>query len=282
VAQLFGLEAEVEDEPQEGAEPRSRSLVLEQPLEERLERFLQMSDDDPYFFPKINPGTGKQIQATNWQIVNCSTAANYFHVLRRQIYRDFRKPLVCMTGKFTLRLREATSTIDEMAEGTRFQRVIAEGHGAAAEEDLVAPSETKRLVLCSGKVYYDLLRARKLNNIKDVALIRVEQLSPFPFDLVKEQLDLYAGAEVVWCQEEPKNQCGWQYVRPRIETASRGLEGNDAPRLAQYTGRATAASTATGFKYTHIAELHEFLRDALVGEEVEVEKVDGGFPVWKL
>jgi 2-oxoglutarate dehydrogenase E1 component len=214
----------------------------------RLERFLQMSDDDPYFFPKINPGTGKQIQATNWQIVNCSTAANYFHVLRRQIYRDFRKPLVCMTGKFTLRLREATSTIDEMAEGTRFQRVIAEGHGAAAEEDLVAPSETKRLVLCSGKVYYDLLRARKLNNIKDVALIRVEQLSPFPFDLVKEQLDLYAGAEVVWCQEEPKNQGGWQYVRPRIETASRGLEGNDAPRLAQYTGRATAASTATGFK----------------------------------
>jgi 2-oxoglutarate dehydrogenase E1 component len=113
---------------------------------------------------------------------------------------------------------------------------------------LVAPSETKRLVLCSGKVYYDLLRARKLNNIKDVALIRVEQLSPFPFDLVKEQLDLYAGAEVVWCQEEPKNQGGWQYVRPRIETASRGLEGNDAPRLAQYTGRATAASTATGFK----------------------------------
>ena len=209
----------------------------------------QMSDDDPYFFPKINPGTGKQIQATNWQVVNCSTAANYFHVLRRQIYRDFRKPLICMTGKFTLRLREATSTIDDMAEGTRFQRVIGEGHGTAAEEDLVAPSEMKRLVLCSGKVYYDLQRARRLNDIKDVALIRVEQISPFPFDLVKEQMDLMPNAELVWCQEEPKNQGCWQYVRPRIETASKGLEGNDAPRAAQYCGRVTAASTATGFKY---------------------------------
>merc|ERR1711937_968839 len=116
----------------------------------------------------------------------------------------------------------------------------------------------------------------KLNNIKDVALIRVEQLTPFPFDLVKEQLDLYDGAEVIWCQEEPKNQGGWQYVRPRIETASKGLGGTDAPRPAKYTGRATAASTATGFKYTHIAELHDFLRDALVGESVEVETVEGG------
>lgn len=214
----------------------------------RLERFLQMSDDDPYFFPKINPGTGKQIQATNWQIVNCSTAANYFHVLRRQIYRDFRKPLVCMTGKYTLRLREAMSSIDEMSEVTRFQRVIGEGHGAASEDDLVSASDVKRVVFCSGKVYYDLLRARKLNDIRDVALVRVEQLSPFPFDLVKDQLDLYAGAEVVWCQEEPKNQGGWQYVRPRIETASKGLDGTDAPRSAKYTGRATAASTATGFK----------------------------------
>ena len=214
----------------------------------RLERFLQMSDDDPYFFPKINPGTGKQIQGTNWQIVNCSTAANYFHVLRRQLYRDFRKPLVCMTGKYTLRLREATSSIDEMSEGTRFQRVIGEGHGTAAEDDLLPASDIRRVVFCSGKVYYDLLRARKLNSIRDVALIRVEQLCPFPFDFVKEQLDLYAGAEVIWCQEEPKNQGGWQYVRPRIETASKGLGGTDAPRVAKYTGRSTAASTATGFK----------------------------------
>ena len=114
-------------------------------------------------------------------MVNCSTAANYYHVLRRQVLRNFRKPLICMTGKFTLRLKEATSEMAEMSEGTRFRRVIEEGHGAAAEEDLVAPDQMRRLVLCSGKVYYDLQRARKLNNITDVALVRVEQLCPFPF-----------------------------------------------------------------------------------------------------
>ena len=160
-----------------------------------------------------------------------------------------------MTGKFTLRLREATSSLDEMSAGTRFQRVIGEGHGAAAEDDMVPASDMRRVVFCSGKVYYDLLRARKLNAINDVALVRVEQLSPFPFDLVKEQLDLYAGAEVVWCQEEPKNQGGWQYVRPRFETASKGLDGTDAPRVAKYTGRATAASTATGFKCASLTTL---------------------------
>ena len=203
-------------------------------------------------------------------MVNCSTAANYYHVLRRQVLRNFRKPLICMTGKFTLRLKEATSEIAEMSEGTRFRRVIEEGHGAAAEEDLVAPDQMRRLVLCSGKVYYDLQRARKLNNITDVALVRVEQLCPFPFgashsrphssrasvsekhctfaDHVKEAIDTYPQAELVWCQEEPKNQGAWQYVRPRIETASKGLEAQDTPRKPMYTGRPSAASTATGFK----------------------------------
>lgn len=203
-------------------------------------------------------------------MVNCSTAANYYHVLRRQVLRNFRKPLICMTGKFTLRLKEATSEMAEMSEGTRFRRVIEEGHGAAAEEDLVAPDQMRRLVLCSGKVYYDLQRARKLNNITDVALVRVEQLCPFPFgashsrprssrasvsetiarsaDHVKEAIDTYPQAELVWCQEEPKNQGAWQYVRPRIETASKGLEAQDTPRKPMYTGRPSAASTATGFK----------------------------------
>lgn len=148
-----------------------------------------------------------------------------------------------------------------LKSGTAHTLEIACVYSTAAEEEIVAPSEVKRLVLCSGKVYYDLQRARKLNNIKDVALVRVEQISPFPFDLVKDQMDSMPNAELVWCQEEPKNQGCWQYVRPRIETASKGLEGNDAVRAAQYCGRVTAASTATGFKYasphSHIPFVHK-------------------------
>ena len=140
----------------------------------RLERFLQMSDDDPYVFPEIKPGSGKQIQATNWQasrpkspplwlaplnrresavilqVVNCSTAANYFHVLRRQVARNFRKPLICMTGKSTLRLRDACSDMSELTADTRFMRVLGEGHGPSAEETLEEDEKIRRLVMCSG------------------------------------------------------------------------------------------------------------------------------------
>ena len=133
-----------------------------------------------------------------------------------------------MTGKCTLRLKEATAEMAEMSEGTRFRRVIEEGHGAAAEEDLVAPDQMRRLVLCSGKVYYDLQRARKLNNITDVALVRVEQLCPFPFGASHSRPHRYRASV--------------------SETASKGLEAQDTPRKPMYTGRPSAASTATGFK----------------------------------
>ena len=162
-----------------------------------------------------------------------------------------------------------------MAEGTRFMRVIPEGFGPARDEEHLAkdPLEVRRVVLCSGKVYYDLQRARALNQIGDVVIVRVEQLCLFPFDLVKEEVDHYPNAELLWCQEEHKNMGGWGYVRPRIETAT--------GKRARYTGRATAASTATGFKYTHINELHSFLADALVSKGAEVDRIEGGFPVWK-
>eukprot|EP01050_Picozoa_sp_SAG11_P003613 SAG11_NODE_208_length_12354_cov_19.490167_13_plen_118_part_00 len=117
-----------------------------------------------------------------------------------------------------------------------------------------------------------------MNSIRDVALVRVEQLSPFPFDLVRDEAARYPNADLVWCQEEHKNMGGWGYVRPRIETAT-GIRPS-------YAGRAAAASTATGFKYTHIAELHAFLADALLSEKkagaaAAVDRIEGGFPIWK-
>ncbi|XP_060516613.1 2-oxoglutarate dehydrogenase complex component E1 isoform X5 [Cylas formicarius] len=219
----------------------------------RLERFLQMSSDDPdYFPPESDDFAVRQLHDINWIIANCTTPANLFHLLRRQIALPFRKPLIIMTPKSLLRHPEARSSFDEMVEGTEFQRIIADD-GPAAQN----PQCVQKLIFCSGKVFYDLRKINKEKGIEDkIALIRVEQLTPFPFDLVKAECEKYPNAQIAWAQEEHKNQGGWAYVKPRFETTLAGQ------RDIVYIGRPVAASTATGSKAQHLKELKNLLDDA--------------------
>ncbi|KAK1126621.1 hypothetical protein K0M31_004247 [Melipona bicolor] len=263
----------------------------------RLERFLQMSADDPdYFPPESEEFAVRQLHDINWIVANCSTPANYFHILRRQIALPFRKPLILMTPKSLLRHPEAKSSFDMMLENTEFLRVIPE-EGVASQN----PNNVKRLLFCSGKVYYDLKKARAERKLDDkIAIARVEQISPFPYDLVKKEAAKYANAELIWAQEEPKNQGAWTYIQPRFYTAlngtrsvfsgstsydSRGsggwfsgwfsstkptvvseplsVESNKLKqRTLRYVGRPTAASPATGSKMQHLKELKQLFDDS--------------------
>ncbi|XP_069996327.1 2-oxoglutarate dehydrogenase complex component E1 isoform X3 [Penaeus vannamei] len=182
----------------------------------RLERFLQMTSDDPDVLPPFSDDFAiRQLSDINWIVANCSTPASYFHILRRQIALPFRKPLIIMTPKSLLRLPEARSSFDEMIEGTEFQRMYPEA-GPASNN----PANVKRLIFCSGRVYYDLLQARKEAGLEEkIAIARVEQIAPFPYDLVMKECAKYADAELVWSQEEHKNMGAWSYIQPRISTA---------------------------------------------------------------
>lgn len=222
----------------------------------RLERFLQMCDDDPDVIPDLNPETTTQIQDCNWQVVNASTPANYFHVLRRQVKREFRKPLVIMTPKSLLRDHVCKSSLEEFGEGTSFQRVIPE-----ESSGLDDPNGIKRLIFCSGKVYYDILKERSLRNMKNVAIARLEQISPFPFDLVAAEAAKYPNAEVVWRQEESKNMGAWAYVQPRFATALRTLEDGVQRAQVTYVGRDPSAAPATGSITTHQAENQALMKE---------------------
>jgi len=157
-----------------------------------------------------------QIQHTNMQVANVTTPANYFHVLRRQVHRNFRKPLVIATPKSLLRHKSAVSRLEDMAEGSAFQRFIPDTHTA-----LVAPKKVRKLLLCSGKVYYELEKHREEAGAHDVAIARLEQIAPFPFDKVAEEIKKFPAASVTWVQEEPRNMGAWFYVNPRIESATR-------------------------------------------------------------
>ncbi|KAJ8286387.1 hypothetical protein GJAV_G00038710 [Gymnothorax javanicus] len=212
----------------------------------RPERFLQMCNDDPDMLPKITEDFAvKQLYDCNWIVVNCSTPANYFHVLRRQILLPFRKPLIIFTPKSLLRHPEAISSFDELLPGSQFQRLIGE-QGSAAQ----SPERIKRLVFCTGKVFYELTRERNARGVEDtVAIARIEQLSPFPFDLVKAETARYPNADLVWCQEEHKNQGYYDYIRPRLRTTIART------RPVWYAGRDSAAAPATGNKHTHLLEL---------------------------
>ena len=220
----------------------------------RLERFLQMSADDPdYFPPESEEFAVRQLHDSNWIVANCSTPANYFHILRRQIALPFRKPLIIMTPKSLLRHPEAKSNFDLMLEDTQFLRVIPE-EGAAAQN----PNGVKKLLFCSGKVYYDLKKARTERKLDDkIAIARMEQISPFPYDLVKKEAAKYANAELLWAQEEHKNQGAWTYVQPRFHTALNGTRG------VIYAGRPTSSSPATGSKVQHLKELKQLVDDSL-------------------
>uniref|UniRef100_A0A672QXS7 oxoglutarate dehydrogenase (succinyl-transferring) n=1 Tax=Sinocyclocheilus grahami TaxID=75366 RepID=A0A672QXS7_SINGR len=215
----------------------------------RPERFLQMSKDDPDRYP-VNFEV-QQLYDCNWIVVNCSTPANYFHVLRRQILLPFRKPLIIFTPKSLLRLPEARSSFDEMITGTKFLRIIPDG-GPASKH----PEKVKRVIFCTGKVYYELAKERKrLKLEEDVAIVRLEQISPFPFDLIKAEVEKYSNAELIWCQEEHKNMGYYDYIRPRFLTVH-------SKNPIWYVGRDPAAAPATGNKFTHLAELKRFLDTA--------------------
>uniref|UniRef100_UPI0035CCA12D 2-oxoglutarate dehydrogenase E1 component n=1 Tax=uncultured Methylobacterium sp. TaxID=157278 RepID=UPI0035CCA12D len=210
----------------------------------RLERYLQSCAED------------------NMQVANCSTPANYFHILRRQLKRDFRKPLILMTPKSLLRHKRAVSGIEMIAEGSSFHRILWDG----AERDetgvkLVRDDKIRRVVLCSGKVYYDLLEEREKRAVSDVYLLRVEQLYPFPLKALANEMGRFRNAEVVWCQEEPKNMGAWSFVEPYLEWVL-GQASCTAKR-ARYVGRPASASTAVGQMSKHQAQLQAFLNEAL-------------------
>jgi 2-oxoglutarate dehydrogenase E1 component len=205
----------------------------------RLERFLQLSGDD------------------NWQVCNCTTPANYFHVLRRQMCRDFRKPLILLTPKSLLRHKLAVSKLSDMTGETFFHRYLSDED----LDELVPPEKMRRLVCCSGKVYYDLLQERRKRRIKDIALMRLEQLYPFPMKGMCEELSQYPGAEIVWCQEEPRNQGAWFYMGQRFEDLLDEIEHYH--RRARYIGRPEMAATATGILGRHVEEQNALIDEAL-------------------
>ncbi|MFD1697193.1 2-oxoglutarate dehydrogenase E1 component [Roseibium aestuarii] len=209
----------------------------------RLERYLQLCAED------------------NMQVANCTTPANYFHILRRQIHREIRKPLILMTPKSLLRHKRAVSKLSELAEQSTFHRLLwDDAEMGTSETKLVSDDKIRRVVLCSGKVYYDLLDEREKRGIDDVYLMRVEQLYPFPKKALSHELNRFRNADVVWCQEEPKNMGSWFFVEPYIEWV---LEQIDAKvKRPRYVGRAASASTATGLMSTHLAQLQAFLDDA--------------------
>jgi len=226
----------------------------------RLERFLQMCDDDPYTVPEINEHTQVQVQHSNWQVMNISTPANYFHALRRQIHRNFRKPMIVASPKWLL--RRPISSKEEFLEGTKFERMIEDSGEALCE-----PSQVKRLIVCSGKIYYALEEERKRLGIDNVAISRVEQISPFPFDRMIKELERFSNAEVYWVQEEPMNMGCWTYVEPRMRTCLSHMKDDRA--APGYVGRSPAAAPATGFKKLHEMQEAAIMRDAFSGIETK-------------
>ena len=211
----------------------------------RLERYLQLSAED------------------NWQVANCTTPANYFHILRRQLHRKFRKPLILMTPKSLLRHKRVVSSLEEFGPDSSFHRVLWDDAETSndPEKKLVADDKIKRVVLSTGKVYYDLFEEREKRGINDVYLLRVEQLYPFPARALIQELSRFKEADIVWCQEEPKNMGAWSFVESNIEWVLD--HANMKRRRPSYAGRAASASTATGLMSKHIAELNAFLDEAL-------------------
>jgi len=225
----------------------------------RIERFLELSDEDPDQVPVLDENVVmNQLQNINMIVANPTTPANMMHLLRRQIKLPFRKPLIVMTPKALLRLPECQSSFDEMLPGTSFVRAFKE-NGAAAQN----PLEVKKVVFCSGKVYYDLVAERARLNLTDkIAIVRIEQIAPFPFDIVKEELEKYKNAQIVYAQEEHKNAGAYSFAKARIQTI---LMANNDERVNQlsYAGRSTAAATATGNKLVHYKELKQLLDKAM-------------------
>ncbi|CAN5147117.1 2-oxoglutarate dehydrogenase E1 component [soil metagenome] len=211
----------------------------------RLERFLQMCAED------------------NMQVVNCTTPANYFHVLRRQLKRSFRKPLIVMTPKSLLRHKKAVSKLSELAEGSAFHRVLwddAQMNPAIAGLTVKPDAQVRRVILCSGKVYYDLLDAREKKGCDDFYILRLEQFDPGPMQSLRKERARCPAAEGGWGQEEPKNMGGWTFVDPWLELTLEKTE--TLAKRARYVGRNASASTAAGLASRHLKELQTFTDEA--------------------
>ncbi|EEF33945.1 2-oxoglutarate dehydrogenase, putative [Ricinus communis] len=208
----------------------------------RLECFLMMSDNDPYVGPEMESSVRKRIQKCNWQVVNVTTPANYFHVLRRQV-----------------RIHDSGSD----KQGTRFKRLVKDQNNHSDLEEGI-----RRLLLCSGKVYYELDEKRDRVNGKNIAICRVEELSPFPYDLIQRELKRCPNAEIIGCQEEPTNIGAYSYMLPRLYTALKAI-GRGSFEDIKYVGRDTSASTATGFYSIHKNEQIELVQVAMQPEPIK-------------
>ncbi|NCP62757.1 MAG: 2-oxoglutarate dehydrogenase E1 component [Alphaproteobacteria bacterium] len=205
----------------------------------RLERYLQLCAEENMF------------------VANCTTPASFFHILRRQMHSETRKPLVIMTPKSLLRHKKAVSKLSDFEGKTHFRAVLPEADTTIKEK------EVTRVILCSGKVYYDLLETREANDLKSVAILRLEQLYPFPHQLIVTELRKYAEkADVVWCQEESENMGAWTFIDRRLEAAMGEAKLKKANRPL-YVGRPPSASTATGFAKTHLREQEILVKEAL-------------------
>jgi len=211
----------------------------------RLERYLQLCAED------------------NMQVAYCTTPANYFHILRRQIKRDFRKPLILMTPKSLLRHKRAVSTLSDMGSDSSFHRLLPDDAEHLKDQaiKLQKDARIRRVVLCSGKVYYDLYEEREKRGIDDIYLLRVEQLYPFPAKALVNQLSRFLNADIVWCQEEPKNMGAWSFIEPYVEWVLAHIGAKHG--RARYAGRPASASPATGLMSKHLEQLAALLEDAL-------------------
>ena len=212
----------------------------------RLERYLQLCGED------------------NMQVLNCSTPANYFHALRRQLKRDFRKPLIIMTPKSLLRNKMCVSKLSDMAEQTAFRRVIKDPDINLKDKNI------KKVVICSGKVFYNLYEEREKRKLENVKILRLEQIYPFPHRTLKEELSKTPDAEVVWCQEEPKNMGSWFFVDRKIEDVLMSYKGKFL--RPTYAGREEAASPATGSLSRHNKEQADLVNQALTIENKKTSK----------
>jgi 2-oxoglutarate dehydrogenase, E1 component len=211
----------------------------------RLERFLQLCAED------------------NMQVANVTTPANYFHILRRQLKRDFRKPLILMTPKSLLRHKRCVSTLAEMSGESTFHRLLWDDAEYLKDQKIKLQKDNKirRVVLCTGKVYYDLYEEREKRGIDDIYLLRVEQLYPFPARALINELSRFKNAEIVWCQEEPKNMGAWTFIEPYLEWVLQHIDAKY--KRARYAGRPASASPATGLMSKHLEQLAALLEDAL-------------------
>ena len=211
----------------------------------RLERYLQLSAED------------------NWQVANCTTPANYFHILRRQMHRNFRKPLILMTPKSLLRHKLATSNLDEMGPDTTFHRLLWDDaqFNKGSKIKLKPDGAIRRVVMCTGKVYYDLYEERERLGTDDVYLMRVEQLYPFPARTLIAELGRFKTAEMIWCQEEPRNMGAWSFIEPNLEWVLDQIDARH--KRPRYVGRSASASTATGLASRHVLEQKALVTESL-------------------